>query len=88
MLIFAYLDCDYPWDMEGFDLLDYLQFLKENKQHVHSAICDHVSTHPPTILSTICEDKEVWKTQRKAKFRILTKETGNCICTEEETYMN
>ena len=84
MLILSYLDCNYPWDLEDFDLLGYLQHLKENKPHVYSAICEHVQTHPPTIFSTLCKNKEVWKTQRKTKLKTVNRETENCICTKKE----
>ena len=84
MLILSYLDCNYPWDLEDFDLVGYLQHLKENKPHVHSAICEHVQTHPPTIFSTLCKNKEVWKTQRKTKLKTVNRETENCICTKKE----
>ena len=79
MLILSYLDCNYPWDMEDFDLLGYLQFLKENKPHVHSAICEHVQTSPPTLLKTLCKNKEKCKTQLKT----VNKEKGECICSRE-----
>ena len=84
MLILSYLDCNYPWDVEDFDLVGYLQHLRENKPHVHSAICEHVQTHSPTILSTLCKNKEVWQTQRKTKLKIVNREKENCICTKKE----
>ena len=82
-LILTYLHCQHPW--EGVDLPEYLKSLKDEEQHVHSIVCEHLSNDFSTMMGTMNKIKEKLAEQCTVKFRVIS-ETADCICMTEKDY--